>query len=165
MTPATQPIETLARIQETSFARASEATRTAFPLERRMDGPMLTAFLSSTRYAVLATVHPDGRPHAAPVGYAMVGTRFVIASMAEAARVRNLRARPHASLVVSRGEDDEHAVVIAEGTARLLDPPSASLEMREPFRAPGGSLPDWIGVLIALHPERLLSYAAPGFQP
>ena len=164
MSPVTEPLETLARIQEASFARASEATRTAFPPERRMDGPTLTRFLTSNRYAVLATVHPDGRPHAAPVGYAMVGTRFVIASMAEAARVRNLRAQPHASLVVTRGEDDEHAVVIAEGTARLLDPSDTSLEMREPFRAADGSLPPWIGVLIALHPERLLSYAAPSFS-
>lgn len=158
--PPTEPIETLARIQEASFARASEATRRSFPAERRMDGPALTSFLTEHRYGVLATTRPDGRPQAAPVGYALVGTRFVIASLPEAARVRNLRAQPHASLVVSEGEDEAHAVVIAEGTALLLEPAATPIEMREPFRAPDGSLPAWVGVLIAIHPERLLSYAA-----
>ena len=159
----TEPIETLARIQEVSFARAGSATQGAFPAERRMSGPMLTEFLMRKKYAVLATSRPDGRPHAAPVGFALAGTRFVIASLADAQRVRNLRHEPHATLVVSEEEGSKHAVVIAEGTARLLEPLEASLEMRAPFRDESGTLPDWIGVIVALNPERLLSYAAEGF--
>lgn len=159
----TEPLETLHRIQEASFARASEATRNAFPAERRMDGRTLQAFLARRRYAVLATTRPDGRPQAAPVGYALVGTRFVIASLPDAARVRNLREQPHASLVVEEGEGDAHGVVIVDGTARLVEPMEASLEMRAPFRDAEGALPDWIGVLIVITPERLLSYAAPAF--
>jgi PPOX class probable F420-dependent enzyme len=164
VTLPTEPIDALQRIQESSFARASEATRGAFPSERRMEGPALHAFLARARYAVLATTRPDGRPQAAPVGYTLVGTRFVIASLADAARVRNLRGLPQASLVVSEGEDDAHAVVIVDGTARLVPPMEAPLEMRAPFREPDGSLKDWIGLLIAITPERLLSYAAPGFE-
>jgi nitroimidazol reductase NimA-like FMN-containing flavoprotein (pyridoxamine 5'-phosphate oxidase superfamily) len=159
----TEPIETLARIQEASFARAGTATRGAFPAERRMTGPELTAFLSRKRYGVLASVRPDGRPHAAPVGFALVGTRFVMASLSDAQRVRNLRHEPHATLVVSEEEGDKHAVVIAEGTARLLEPLEASLDMRAPFRDEAGALPDWVGVIIALTAERVLSYAAAGY--
>jgi len=159
----TQPIETLARIQEASFARASEATRGAFPSERRMSGPMLTEFLTRKQYATLATVRPDGRPQAAPVGYALVGAKFVIGSLPDAQRVRNLRHEPHASLVISEDEGEKHGVVIVDGTTRLLRPLEASLDMRAPFREASGEVKDWIGVLIVLTPERLLSYAAEGF--
>lgn len=165
MTYPTQPIDALPRIQEASFARASAATRNAFPPERRMDGSSLLAFLSSRRSCVLATVRPDGRPHAAPVGYALVGTRFVFASLADATRVRNLRHRPYASIVVSHDEGDAHAVVIAEGTALIIPTLEASLEMRAPFRDASGAMPAWVGAIIAVTPERLLSYAAPGFAP
>ncbi|HJT38677.1 MAG TPA: pyridoxamine 5'-phosphate oxidase family protein [Actinomycetota bacterium] len=160
----TEPIDTLARIQEASFARASEATRGAFPEERRMDGAMLLSFLTGKRYAVLATTRPDGRPQAAPVGYALVGTKFVMGSLPDAQRVRNLRHEPHASVVIEQGEGDQHAVVIVDGTTRLLEPLEASLDMRAPFRDDAGALPEWIGILVVLTPERLLSYAASGFQ-
>jgi nitroimidazol reductase NimA-like FMN-containing flavoprotein (pyridoxamine 5'-phosphate oxidase superfamily) len=160
----TEPVDTLARIQEASFARAAEATRGAFPPERRMDGATLLAFLAHKRYAVLATTRPDGRPQAAPVGYALVGTKFVMASLPDAQRVRNLRHEPHASLVIDEGEGDRHGVVIVEGTTRLLQPLEAGLDMRAPFRDDAGTLPDWIGILVVLTPERLLSYAAAGFQ-
>ena len=159
----TEPIETLARIQEASFARASGTTRGAFPEERRMSGPALGGFLARRKYAVLATTRPDGRPQAAPVGYALVGTKFVMASLPDAQRVRNLRHEPHASLVIDEDEGDRHGVVIVDGTARLVEPAQASLEMRAPFRDEAGVFPDWIGIMIVLTPERLLSYAAEGF--
>lgn len=161
----TEPILALGRIQEGSFVRASAATARAFPPERRMDGPALVAFLALQRVGVLATVRPDGRPQASPVGYALVGTRFAFASLPDAARVRNLRHEPHCSLVVTSGEADAHAVVIAEGVAGLVPPLDASLEMRAPFRAPDGSLPPWVGVIIVLTPERILSYAGPASEP
>ena len=159
----TEPIDTLARIQEASFARAGSATTGAFPSERRMSGPMLTSFLTRKEYGVLATVRSDGRPHAAPVRYALVGTRFVIGSLSDAQRVRNLRHEPHATLVITEEEGDKHAVVIAEGTARLLEPLEASLDMRAPFRDEAGAMLDWIGIIVALTPERVLSYAAEGY--
>ncbi len=133
----TEPIDTLARIQEASFTRASEATRGAFPPERRMDGARLLSFLARKRYAVLATTRPG---------------------------VRNLKHEPHASLVIDEDESERHGVVIVDGTTRLLQPLEAGLEMRAPFRDDAGTFPDWIGVLIVLTPERLLSYAAQGFQ-
>lgn len=150
--------QALARVQEASFARAAASTRDAFPPERRMDGYAIVAFLGARRWGVLATVRPDGRPHAATVGYALVGDRFVFPTLGGAARVRNLRGKPHASFVVADGEGDRHGVVIVEGTARLLAPLEAALEMRAPFRDASGALPAWIELLIVLTPERLLSY-------
>jgi nitroimidazol reductase NimA-like FMN-containing flavoprotein (pyridoxamine 5'-phosphate oxidase superfamily) len=160
----TEPIDTLARIQEASFARASDATRGAFPSGRRMSGATLLSFLSTKRHGVLATTRPDGRPQAAPVGFALVGAKFVMASLPDAQRVRNLQHEPHASLVVDDGEADTLGVVIVDGTTRLLQPLDATLEMRAPFRDEAGTLPDWVGILVVLTPERLLSYAAPGVQ-
>jgi len=159
----TEPIDALPRVQEASFARASSATREAFPKERRMDGATLVTFLTTRRYCVLATVRPDGRPHAAPIAYALVGTRFVFASLPDAARVRNLQHTPHASIVVSEAEGDRHAVVLAEGTATIVPTLEAPLEWREPFRDAEGSMPAWVGVIITVTTERLLSYAAEGF--
>lgn len=163
MNQPTGPIETLTRIQEASFARASGSTSGAFPPERRMDGAQLTAFLGTHRTGVLATTRADGRPHAAPIGFALVATKFVFATLTDAARVRNLAHEPHASLVVSAGDADTYAVVIAEGITRLAAPLECPLEMRQPFRDAEGNLPSWVGLLIVLTPERLLSYAAPGF--
>jgi nitroimidazol reductase NimA-like FMN-containing flavoprotein (pyridoxamine 5'-phosphate oxidase superfamily) len=126
---------------------------------------MLLSFLTRKGYAVLATTRADGRPQAAPVGYSLVGTKFVMASLADGQRVRNLRNKPHASLVITEDEGDEHGVVIAEGTTRLLQPLEAGLDMRAPFRDDAGNLPDWIGILVVLTPERLLSFASKGFKP
>ena len=119
-----------------------------------MDGARLLSFLARKRYAVLATTRPDGRPQAAPVGYALVGTKFVMASLPDAQRVRNLKHEPHASLVIDEDESERHGVVIVDGTTRLLQPLEAGLEMRAPFRDDAGTFPDWIGVLIVLTPER-----------
>ena len=160
MSPGAAPIEDLARIQENSLARASESTRRAYPVEHRMDGAGLFAFLSRHRTAVLATVRPDGRPQAGPVGYALVGTRFVLASLESAARVSNLRMHPHVSLVVSEDSGRERAVVLVDGTARLVRTLDAAPEVRAPFRAADGSLPPWVEVFALITPERLLSYAS-----
>ena len=130
-----------------------------------MDAGMLEAFLRTNTTGVLATVRPDGRPHAAPVGFAVTGPRFVIASLLDAARVRNVRANPHASLVVTLGAGTAHAAVIAEGTARIVAPLEATLEMRAPFRDATDALPAWIGAFVVVSPERLLTYAAPAFEP
>lgn len=157
---ADDAIRTLQRIQDASFARASETTQHAFPTANRMDGERLVAFLEERSFGVLATTRSDGRPHAAPVGFALVGARIVIASTPDAARVANLRHEPHASLVVTDGDAPPSRTAILEGTARLVVPLEAPLEMRAPFRAPDGSLPGWVGILVAMTPERILSYAS-----
>jgi PPOX class probable F420-dependent enzyme len=162
VTPAAEPVEALARIQEASFVRASAATRRAYPEKDRMDGGALFEFLARGRVGVLATVRPDGRPQAGPIGYGLVGSRLVFASLEDAARVRNLRHHPHVSLVVSEEERDARTVVIIDGTARLVRAREAALELRAPFRDEDGELPSWAEVLIVLTPARILSYSTAG---
>lgn len=154
-----EPIEALGRIQEASFARASEATRRAYPASRRMDGPALFEFLARRRVCVLATVRPDGRPQAGPAGYALVGTRIAFASREDAARVRNVRQHPHVSLAVTEEEGDRRSAVVIDGTARLMRPQEAPLEVRAPFRDDDGVLPEWVEAIIVVTPERILSYS------
>lgn len=149
----TDAATTFERIQEASFARASDATRRSFPVERAMSGRTLLDFLDRVRTGTLATSRPDGRPHAAPVSFALAGSSIVIASLGDAQRVTNLRARPHVSLVVT----EARAAAIIEGTARLMDPAGAPAAMKEPFRDAGGAFPDWAGVLVAITPGRILS--------
>jgi len=155
---APEPIVALERIQESSFNRASESTRRAYPPERRMDGGTLFEFLARRRTGVLATVRPDGRPQASPVAYGLVGSRFVFGSTSEATRVRNLRHHPHVSLVVTEEFGDSRSVVIVDGTARLVGAHEAPLELRAPFRDDEGALPAWCEILIVLTPERILSF-------
>ena len=154
----TEPIDALARIQESSFSRASASTKRAYPPEHRMDGGALFEFLARRRHGVLATVRPDGRPQSAPAGYGLVGSRFVFGSLSDATRVRNLRHHPHVSLVVQQDDTEERSVVIVDGTARLISAREAPLELRAPFRDEDGGMPDWCETIIVLTPERILSY-------
>ena len=154
MNATAEAVATLARIQEASFARAGDSSSRAFPEDRRMDGPALAAFLNDNPMCVLATSRPDGRPHAMPAGFALVGVRIVVPSRADAPRIANLRHDPRCSMVVTASDD---SVVVADGTARLVEPIQAPLEMREPFRDAAGGLPPWVELLIAITPERVLS--------
>lgn len=78
------------------------------------------------------------------------------------ARVRNLRARPYAAVVVTEGEGKAHRAMIAEGAVRLLEAnrdevPAGLLEL---WRERHGGAPTWAAVFIELRPNRLFSYDA-----
>jgi nitroimidazol reductase NimA-like FMN-containing flavoprotein (pyridoxamine 5'-phosphate oxidase superfamily) len=153
----------LATLQTESFARANAATRDSYPPERRLSGEALIAFLSARLYIVAATTRPDGRPHIAPTGYLVHEERFWLPTTAGAARVRNLRSSPHISLALTEGEGDVHAAILVEGAAEIVnlaEAPGALIEMwRHRSTGDGG----WIARWISVRPERLLSYAAPGW--
>jgi PPOX class probable F420-dependent enzyme len=141
--------EVLDGLMATSWARAGEATRTSFPPERRIGGERLAAFLRDHHYAVLATTRADGRPHAAPVSYAVTDdATFWLPTATRAVRLRHVERTAWASLVVTEGEDDEHVVAIVEGPATVAPKPEG-VEDRE-----------WAAAWLALRPERVLSYAA-----
>jgi len=86
-------------VQERSYARASPSILTSYPHSRAMDGPRMAAFLDSRRHAVCATSRRDGRPQASPVAFIIWNGAFWFASV-RGARLRNLRARPYASVVI-----------------------------------------------------------------
>ena len=80
-----------------------------------------------TRHAVVATIRPDGRPHAVPVWFALDGDDILINFGQDTVKGRNLLADPRATVVV---EDPAppFAFVSVEGVADLLSDPD---EIRE----------------------------------
>ena len=162
--------EALAEIQRLSYARASDALRRSWPEEQALDAAALAAFLGRKRYGVLATSRPDGRPHAAPVAYAVADGAFWVATVA-GLRLRNLRSTPWASLVVMEGELDQddagpgtaHVAVTAEGRVRLHEDDAfaaAFARLRAQWVERHGHEPDWAAALAELRPERIFSHAA-----
>ena len=154
-------VRSLIEIQSRSYAHAGPGIRDSYPPHLAMDGPGLAAFLGRIRYAVLATGRRDGRPHAAPIAFSFFREAFWIATV-EGARLRNLRTRPYASLVVMEGDERaRHRAVIAEGPviiherARIVE---ADAVFGDAWRARHGSAPSWAAAMLELRPERIFSF-------
>jgi PPOX class probable F420-dependent enzyme len=88
----------------------------------RMTEQETWAFLKSSppRPAVLATVRPDGRPHAAPVWYAVDGRSLVFTTNESTVKGRSLRNEPRLALCI---DDDRppFSFVAAEGEAEISE--------------------------------------------
>jgi PPOX class probable F420-dependent enzyme len=120
------------------------------------------AILRDARRAVLATIEPDGRPHAVPVCFAVRGNELVTAiddkpkRTRSLRRVRNLRADPRATLLVDRWDEDwaEVGWVMVLARARVDAPHTADAELAARYPQYVDALPS--GDVIALAPERLL---------
>ena len=81
------------------------------------------ALLEDALVAWLTTVDGRGRPQSSPVWFVMENGEFLVYSLADTARIRNIRANPLVSVNLDSNEGSD--VVIAEGTARIVDgPPS-----------------------------------------
>lgn len=74
----------------------------------------------------VATVRPDGRPHAMPVWGAWADDRAYILGQRTARWARNLLANPNVVIHIQAGED----VVIVEGRATLLESPDETVLAR-----------------------------------
>jgi PPOX class probable F420-dependent enzyme len=87
----------------------------------RMDDDEWRAFLADpVRPAVLSTVRPDGRPHAAPVWYALDDDSLVFTTGADTVKGRNLAANPDLALCV---QDDQppFSFCLVEGRAEVSE--------------------------------------------
>jgi PPOX class probable F420-dependent enzyme len=71
-------------------------------------------------YAVLATRNPDGSPQMAPLMYVYDGDRFLFSSRSTTRKVRNLRSRPWARVLVQGGIDHERWIA-ATGPTEIVD--------------------------------------------
>jgi hypothetical protein len=80
---------------------------------------------AATQYWV-ASVRPDGSPHAVPTWGAWVDSRFWFEAGFATVRARNIAANPAVVVHTERGSD----VVIVEGIAELQPPPDPELEAR-----------------------------------
>ena len=96
-----------------------------------MDDAVARQRLSGARVARLATVTGDGRPHVVPCCFALVGDERVVTavdakpkSTLALRRLANVRAHPHASLLVDHYDDVDWSRlwwVRVDGTARVID--------------------------------------------
>lgn len=77
-------------------------------------------FLADQRYAVVATVNPDGSLHQAVTWYLVEGDEVVINSAEGRRWPANLRRDPRVSIAVEDGERN----VVLRGTVELVDDPA-----------------------------------------
>ncbi|HLW47723.1 MAG TPA: pyridoxamine 5'-phosphate oxidase family protein [bacterium] len=154
-------VRPLIEIQERSYERASPGLEESYPRRLAMDAARMAAFLNEKRYAVLATGRRDGRPHAAPIAFSFWRGGFWIATV-DGVRLRSLRARPYASIVVMEGDERRrHRAVIAEGPVLIHDGEDvidSDPAFRERWRALHGGPPAWAAAVLELRPARVLSF-------
>jgi nitroimidazol reductase NimA-like FMN-containing flavoprotein (pyridoxamine 5'-phosphate oxidase superfamily) len=148
--------ELLGELQDRSFARATGATNTSYPPERRLSAAQLASYLDRRAYAVVGSARADGRPHASMSVYVRRGTTFWLPTMAGSVRERNLRGTPWLTLVIAEGDHAEHIAVLVEGPAEVVTPPEVPADVRAAVTG------DWVTLWIRLSAERLLSYAEQG---
>ena len=95
-----------------------------------MDPAVARRRLTAARVARLGTVTDDGRPHLVPCCFALVDDTVVTAvdakpkSTLALRRLANVRAHPHASILVDHYDDGDWSLlwwVRVDGTARVLD--------------------------------------------
>ncbi|MCB2223374.1 MAG: PPOX class F420-dependent oxidoreductase [Actinobacteria bacterium] len=102
---------------------------------RKLTDEQCLAFLAEgTRTGTLATVRPDGRPHAAPVWFVVDGRDVVFTTWHASVKARNLAADPRASLAVDI-QEPPYGFVVAEGTVEVSSDPA---EVRRIATAAGG---------------------------
>ena len=111
----------------------------------RVELPELLDFVRPRHQMVLVTTKRDGSPQLSPVsGGVDEEGRIVISTYPDRAKATNLRRTPRASVMVL-SEDWNDAWVQVDGTAEVLDMPSAEAEdgLVEYFRCISGEHPDW----------------------
>jgi hypothetical protein len=148
--------ELLSLLQDRTFARATAATAASYPRERRLDAAQLTSYLDRRAYAVVGSTRADGRPHSAMSTYIRRGATFWLPTVAGSVREQNLRTKPWLTMVIAEGDNDDHIVVLIEGSAEVVEPSLVPADVRAAVTG------DWISAWIRLTAERLLSYADEG---
>lgn len=90
---------------------------TTYPFPKGRDGllpwPRVRELLTNARHYWLATVHPDGRPHIAPIWGGWLDEAFYFQGAPDSRWSRNLRTNPRASIHLESVRD----VVIVDGVA------------------------------------------------
>lgn len=95
----TDPGSTGAMTTATAPAPPLDLAPTGHPV-RDVPAALVRRALATRSYAVLATVSPAGRPHAAGVLYTMVGDDLWLSTETTSRKGRNLLASPHVGVTV-----------------------------------------------------------------
>ena len=122
-------------------------------------------FLGEANVAVLATVGPGGRAHAAPIWYLYEGGVFIMSTGRGSQKHRNVEARPEITLVVDRRSLPYYAVM-AQGRVeigpRLADDDRLKMAVRylgeELARAYLERVSGEDSVTIRLRPRKLIEF-------
>jgi PPOX class probable F420-dependent enzyme len=111
-------------------------------VDMRIDDAL--TFLDANHRAVLATRRDDGRPQLSPVNAGVLDGAVVISSRAMLAKVRNLRVRPEASVLVLNDRFYGPWAQL-EGPAEVLDQtdPATLGLLDDVYRTIAGEHPDW----------------------
>jgi PPOX class probable F420-dependent enzyme len=78
--------------------------------------------MAGTRTGKLATVRADGRPHVAPIWFALDGDDVIFTTGADTLKGRTLRRSPLVALCVD-DEDPPFSFVLVEGSAQVSEDP------------------------------------------
>ncbi|TIC78923.1 PPOX class F420-dependent oxidoreductase [Nocardioides sp. GY 10127] len=110
----------------------------------RVDLPALLDFVRDKHHLTLVTRKRDGGLQLSPVTGGVSGGCLVVSTYPDRAKAVNLRRDPRATVLV-HGADWDDAYVQVDGTAEVLDMPSAEAEdgLVEYFRCISGEHPDW----------------------
>ena len=96
------------------------------------------AFLRGRRFAVVATINPDGTPHQSVMWYDVLGDELIINTQARAVKVKNLRRDPRIYVCV----EDEYRYVNVAGRAEIdYDPARTQADiaaLAERYEGPDG---------------------------
>lgn len=123
------------------------------------------SFLQEANVAVLATVGPRGRAHAAPIWYLYEDGAFIMSSGRNSQKCRNIERNPEVTLVVDRRTLPYYAVMV-QGTAEIGPRLYKEDRLRMAVRYLGEELgrkyverfPDEDSVTIRLRPRRYVEY-------
>ena len=143
--------------------------------DTRVDRAGLLEFIRHRHGAILSTQRADGTPQMSPVTMGVdADGSILVASYPERAKVKNLRARPHASVCVL-SEQFAGEWVQVSGPVTVVDVPEALDGLVAYFRSISGEHPDWGEyrqamidqgkALIRLAPERWGPVSRGGFPP
>ena len=150
----------LDEVQDATFAGASSATTGSFGPGQRLSGEQLLKVLTTRRNAVVSTTRRDGRPHSTPCAFVLHERSIWLPLVPGAVRAKHVAKQPWVSMVIAEGQLDSHGVVIIEGPAALAEPGDDALEAAKAKLGGVG----WVGQWIRMTPERILSYASPGWK-
>lgn len=84
--------------------------------------PEIRAFLRERRFAVLATINPDGTPHLSPVWYDLQGKEVMMNTRRGRRKDRNMRRDPRVTFSV----EDGYRYVTLTGSVELIDDESVA---------------------------------------
>jgi PPOX class probable F420-dependent enzyme len=119
-----------------------------------MDRESALEFIRQNHHAVLATTRTDGEPQLSPVAVGVDEAGAVVVSTREtAAKTKNLRRRPRASIVVMNDRFFGEWVQV-EGSVEIVSLPEAMDGLVAYYRQLSGEHPDWDEYRTAMENER-----------